>query len=60
LSSQLSSLNEKIEDLSKELSSVRTARDNDQAQISELQAQIGDNQRNMEREAIQRYNELLG
>lgn len=59
LSSQLEGLNSQLQELSKELSLTKSDRDNFQAQITELQLRIGDNQKNMESEAIQRYNELL-
>lgn len=59
LSDQLNTLSIKCDDLSRELGLAASARDNFQSQISDLQLQIQDNQKNMESESIQRYNELL-
>ncbi|XP_021962391.1 huntingtin-interacting protein 1 isoform X2 [Folsomia candida] len=52
-------LSKKCDDLANELALAAGARDNFQSQINDLQRQIQDNQKNMENESIQRYNELL-
>jgi hypothetical protein len=53
-------LSARFEGIKNELSQTSNANENFLEQIKALQLRISDNQRNMEKEAFQRYSELLG